>query len=90
MANNNLSRGQQTAREFEHLTIQFVQGKNPKQAIQTIVNGVTYSTSAISSYDGWRAFFEQFACTGVATDASMASSKVEHAWGDSEIKRISN
>lgn len=79
MGNNNLKSGMEVACNYPTLKIEFVKGKNEKQAIHTIVNGMDFSTSIISSREGWHAFFGQFLNQKANAEASMASAKVEQA-----------
>ena len=79
MGNNNLKIGMEVACSYPTLQIEFVKGKNEKQAIHTIVNGMDFSTSIIASKDGWHAFFGQFLNQKANAEASMASAKVEQA-----------
>lgn len=82
MANSNKKRGEATALLFPHLQVQFITGKNEKQAVKTIVNGKEFSTSAIDSKQAWHDFFEQFTAL---SEASMAGAKVENGYGYNEL-----
>lgn len=98
MGNNNLKSGMEVSCNYPQLCIEFEHGKNEKQAIGTFINGVRYSTSAISSKDGWHAFFGQFLNNKVNADASFATAKVEESHTHArcrvntvdDIKRLQN
>ena len=85
MANQNLKSGQDEALKHPNLTVEFITGKNPKNALKTIVNGVQFTTTTIGSKADWAEFFNQFV-NGVKP-TSMAKSKSEHGHGYNAIIR---
>ena len=81
MANSNMNKGMATAANYPQLQVQFIRGKNPKQAVKTIVNGIEFKTSALHGTD-WDEFFAQFTDGADIAQMSMAKSKVEHGHGE--------
>ena len=59
MGNNNKNMVQKTGMQYagNFKTIDFVVGRNPKQITSVFIDGVEYSTSAISSYNEAHAFY---------------------------------
>jgi len=80
MANSNMKCGMAVAENYPHLQVQFIGGKNPKQAVKTIVNGIEFKTSTFYGSD-WENFFSQFT-GGQIPPMSMARSKAEHGHGE--------
>ena len=89
MANNNLKKGMEMAQKYGITDVQFIQGKNPKQAINIIYKGKKYSTSAFVGKD-WQDLFSTLACTKEVSMESVASQKVSTAWGKNAIQTFFN
>ena len=90
MANNNLKTGMETAQKYGITDIQFIKGKNEKQAIRVIYKGVETSTSSFVRED-WELFFNKLACTEEApAHESVASQKVSTAHGKDGEQTLSN
>ena len=80
MANSNMNQGMAVAANYPQLKVEFIGGKNPKQAVKTIVNGIEFKTSTFYGTD-WENFFAQFTGDTIAP-MSMARSKAEHGHGE--------
>ena len=90
MANNNLKSGIETAQKYGITDIQFIKGKNEKQAVRVIYKGIETKTSSFVRSD-WETFFEDLACTQKApTHESSASMKVSTAWGKTAPQTLFN
>lgn len=90
MANNNLKTGMEMAQKYGITDIQFIKGKNEKQAVRVIYKGVETSTSAFVRSD-WETFFSELACTKTTpAHESVAGQKVSTAWGKNALQTLLN